>query len=45
MTTSTIIILVLCCLILPMGAYVTMNSKKKNNVDSSDKNTDSTENR
>jgi flagellar basal body-associated protein FliL len=37
MTTSTIIVLVICCFLCPMGMFVTMNSKK-NKKDSEDKN-------
>ena len=36
MTTSTIIVLVICCFLCPMGMFVTMNSKK-NKKDSEDK--------
>lgn len=30
MTTSTIIVLVICCFLCPMGMFTVMNSKKKN---------------
>ena len=36
MTTSTIIVLVICCFLCTMGMFVTMNSKKNKN-DSEDK--------
>ena len=41
MTTSTIIVLFLCCVVCPMGMFVMMNSKKKDSENKDAENKDS----